>query len=385
MITYSIMIITSLLLSYVSTKIKNKKPKIFFQILSALPFIIVSGIRYDVGTDYLYRYAPDYLIIGEGDDVLNLEILVKLLLKFCNLITKDYFLFFAITSVITNGLIFYSIYKYSRKPVLSIFIYFISSSFFFSLNLVRQYLSISIIILAFMKYYNDNGKKRTLLLTILFASLIHSSSLIFIPLVFFNNKKNNDILLIVLSIMIFLLGQTSVKDILKLFSNFKDINLYKYNVYSRYDGNMPISSLIVETCVYIYYCTIYYRKKIDEKNMPIAKFYINLQWFSVLFTLACFTNELFIRLCAMNSAFQILSLPYFYSLSIEQNKKNGIKNYRTFIILLFICTLMFSRMYYSTIMKHSMEVIPYKTIFERPSDIKEDVGIKEYLYNRSYK
>ena len=59
MIVYISMFIISIFLTIVSQKSKNRISKIIFQILAVLPFIIVSAIRYDVGTDYFVRYVPN--------------------------------------------------------------------------------------------------------------------------------------------------------------------------------------------------------------------------------------------------------------------------------------------------------------------------------------
>ena len=58
MIIYITMLGVSILFSYISTKY-DKILKNIFRILSVIPFIIVSGFRYKVGTDYLFRYVPD--------------------------------------------------------------------------------------------------------------------------------------------------------------------------------------------------------------------------------------------------------------------------------------------------------------------------------------
>lgn len=73
MIIYIIMLALSILFAYVSTKVETRKEKIISITLSILPFILVSGIRYDVGTDYLYRYLPNYLIFVHGGFISSLE------------------------------------------------------------------------------------------------------------------------------------------------------------------------------------------------------------------------------------------------------------------------------------------------------------------------
>ncbi len=60
------MIIISLVFAILANKTKSKIRKIIYYIGICIPFIIVSGIRYDVGTDYMFRYVPNYISISEG-------------------------------------------------------------------------------------------------------------------------------------------------------------------------------------------------------------------------------------------------------------------------------------------------------------------------------
>ena len=104
MIIYIFMVLVSIFFCYCSLKTGKKINKIVFSFLSFFPFFLVSAIRYDVGTDYLFRYVPDYLIIYEGADVPNLEFITKVIIKLCTMITRDYSIFFIISSLIINFL-----------------------------------------------------------------------------------------------------------------------------------------------------------------------------------------------------------------------------------------------------------------------------------------
>ena len=105
--TYILMLIFSISMLLIAQKFENKKViKIIAYILSGLSFFIISAIRYDVGTDYLLRYAPDYIKMGQGINITNLEIGYKVIVWICLLITKDYAIIFVITSAIIIGLHF---------------------------------------------------------------------------------------------------------------------------------------------------------------------------------------------------------------------------------------------------------------------------------------
>lgn len=381
MIVYLLMLGISLIFAFLSIK-KGRKQKMIFQMLSSLPFIVVSAIRYGVGTDYLFRYVPDYLIIYEGANVPNLELVIKLIMKFCCIFTNDYCLFFIITSIIINSLVFFSIYKYSRKPIISIFIYLINSSFFLSMNLVRQYISSSLFIISFFLSF-DNKKKIKTWICMILACFFHTSAVFFIPIIWIRKKKMNDVLLVVLSVITIFLGRPILQFILNLFSYLDIENLSKYSVYVSQKGNLPFSSLFVEVAVYLYFCYIFSKNiaKIDEKKKAIA--YINIQWFVVLFTVACSINELFIRVSSMLTLFQVFSIPYFYYIGKNSYTKDDGNKYKiNEFLFLAIITIMIIRIIYSIIIKGSANVLPYKTVFNRPDNIYSQMNYIEYHYNK---
>ena len=148
--TYILMLVFSVTMLLIAQKFEDKKViKIIAYVLSGLSFFVVSAIRYDVGTDYFFRYAPDYIKMGQGINVESLEIGYKIIVWACLLITKDYAIIFAVTSAIIIGLTFYTICKESPYPALSVLIYFGAGFFFHSLNLMRQYLAISVLLFSY--------------------------------------------------------------------------------------------------------------------------------------------------------------------------------------------------------------------------------------------
>lgn len=120
MIIYLIMLLISLFFAHLYTKHTKK----IYAFLSMLPFLLISGLRYGIGTDYFYRYAPDFNIIVNGGEVKNLELGFKLLYKLIGFFTNDYAVLFIITSMLVIIPIFYTIFKFSKKPVLSILLFF---------------------------------------------------------------------------------------------------------------------------------------------------------------------------------------------------------------------------------------------------------------------
>lgn len=133
MSVYICMLIISIVFTFLFTKSKKKITKIIFGILAILPFVAVSSVRYNVGTDYFFRYAPNYDIIRNGGIVNSLEPLFVVLVKICVLFSRHYITLFIATSIIINVLILTAIFKYSKNPILSVLIFFVRK-FLFSIN-----------------------------------------------------------------------------------------------------------------------------------------------------------------------------------------------------------------------------------------------------------
>lgn len=131
MIVYLIGFILTIILLYISEyKVKSKRKKFLLRVVAVLPLLVISAIRYNVGTDYDKRYVQDYINLSKGIEVTNLEIGFKAIDYMCLLFTKEPFLLFIITSTIILSIIFEVIYKKSINKILSIIIFFFGGYFF---------------------------------------------------------------------------------------------------------------------------------------------------------------------------------------------------------------------------------------------------------------
>ena len=118
------MTLISLLFVYLSTKTENKKVKISFEILAAIPFFVISAIRYKVGTDYTFRYVGDFQSISKGIDVENLEFGFKLIIKICLIFSQNSQWLFVVTSAMIIFLVMMTIFSESRNTLMSVLIFF---------------------------------------------------------------------------------------------------------------------------------------------------------------------------------------------------------------------------------------------------------------------
>ena len=350
-LTYLLMFSFSMIMLFIAEKNKqNKKINVCAYILAGLSFFIVSAIRYDVGTDYLFRYAPDYIKIGQGGDVANLEIGYKIIVWICLLITKDYAILFAVTSAIIIGLTFYTIYKESPYPIISVLIYFLAGHFFYSLNLMRQFLAVSVLLFSY-KYLID--KKYIKFITgVIIAFLLHSSSIIFVIAFLLCDREAFDLKrTIIISLLLLIFGKYIWHYVVELIVNHTRFANY---IGSKFDKTqLRITDIIVNSILYF---IIYYLYKNIKSPSRKEKFFLNMQACALFFIILTSTMYLLFRFTFFFSIFNIISIPYLLNKSDISKKKK--------IIVITILTLtLIGNITDTNIVRNVGEVKPYKTIF----------------------
>ncbi|MGO4496776.1 EpsG family protein [Paenibacillus sp. 2RAB27] len=160
----------------------------FLMALFALVFmVLVSGLRRNIGDTYFYMnsYAQTDFnwesIIGEKD--IGFNIFQMLLQK----ISHDPQLLVFVVALLTNVLVFITLYNYSRLFELSLYIYITSGMFLMSMNGIRQFLAAAIVFSATKYLFSGDWKKYILI--ILLAAQFHQSALILIPIYFIVRRK----------------------------------------------------------------------------------------------------------------------------------------------------------------------------------------------------
>lgn len=351
MIIYFLGLLLTLFFMYLALKNKNQKIYKFFVILSIIPLLFISAFRYDVGTDYFYRYAPSYMIILNGGDVGNLECIFKILIKICTFFTSSYALLFFVTSVIIIIPIFYLIYKESKYPLLSIILFVIGGFFFDLLNLVRQYISI-VILLCSYKYLLDKKYLKWFLYFIL-AILFHKSAVVGLLLVPLKNKKYfvPQCILPVASIII-IFGKY-IKELIIFFISLTPYSIYINSIYSAADIRETV--IVANVIIYLAMLILYYTKNKNEKVNKLDIFYMNVQSITVLLCLFSIQFNLLYRVVEYFSIFQIISIPHM----LDLRKKASVY---ILIILIALYSLTFGHLF---IKNNVNEIRPYRFIFNK--------------------
>ncbi len=377
MITYIVMIIISIVFLLISNKSKKKSSKIIFFILAALTFFIISAIRYDVGTDYLKRYVYDFNRMAKKIEVENFEIGFKVLIWFCLLFTKNANLLFILTSAIIITLTMTTIYSKSNNIILSVLIFFLGGFFFDTLNLVRQYIAISIILFAYRFLIKEKQEKKdyvAFIISVILAMTMHSSSIVAFILILLNKKMIMKWKwLLPICICILILNENLMNLIEWAIQNTR-FNVYLTGKMAR--GEVSVLFIIENLLVYIFMYYVFSRNQRNMKNGKEDIFLMNVQGISLLVTVLGACHMQFARIALYFLIFQIISIPNFICKIPVEEVKNDIAKigrnriniekilpYTKKIVSIVFIVSFITIFYYNNVINNNNDVVPYKTIF----------------------
>lgn len=167
-------------------------------VLSALPFIVVSGLRYDVGTDYFFTYVPMFDRIAAGVPFAEIDVepgfwLLNVIIQWMG---GGYVWLFTLTSAFVICFMWKGIFDQSAIPWLSIAIFVLGEGFFVSMNGVRQYMALAVVFFGFR--YVKERRFWKYALCVLFGALFHMTILVFLPVYFLRYLRGKAAPLVVL-------------------------------------------------------------------------------------------------------------------------------------------------------------------------------------------
>lgn len=161
----------------------------FFVGMTALVLIVVSGLRWGVGTDY-WQYSQNYTgyVQNVWADLLKFdEPGLKIIARVANIVNDDYILMFFLAALVTVGLIVWTISKYSNAFTFSILLYILGGSWHSSFNAVRQFLAVAVLFAGHRYIVERKFFKYALIVFI--ASMFHISAAITILFYFIPIRK----------------------------------------------------------------------------------------------------------------------------------------------------------------------------------------------------
>ena len=340
-----------LLLGYLSIFLifsKNVKSDLFFY-LSFFTLTIFSGLRFDVGVDFM-SYNQMFEDFKNDSALFLFEPANMMIINIINMLSIDYQVIFFIYSVIIMSGVFYFIKKLSPFKELSILLFVTVGIFYFStFNGIRQWAAISIGLIAIVKLIEK--KHIQFLILVILATLFHLSALLLFILIFFKIRFSKFYL-----IGIFLASIISIKFFIFL------INNTKYSIYLdllRFDsqGNSLLLMIYILALVYTLLFFKYFNKNNILNTSEIVLLNMNLM--SILVLIIGYIMKIdFLSLMRVNMYFQI-QLIIFIPMMIYKLKNQQIRFMLMYLGVVFLFVYFFITIYKNGIIYN---LVPYKHI-----------------------
>lgn len=333
--------------------------KIKYYILSFMPLFVLSAFRYGIGTDYFARYVPDYSIVAQGGVPYHLEygfiFFEKILSFFVGNNPDSYWILFFFTSLIFIAFVGMSIKRSNNIP-LSLFLFLFGGFYFGSMNIIRQYIAISIV-LYFSKYIFQKSYIK-FYFGLLLALCFHNMAFIYIILPLLahlklDNKKTTIVFFVSILLMF------ALPNILEVILPLTPFYMYLGTDYLIGDFQTSLALLNIIILMMFMYVRRNQQRKLRysiSKSVNIEDFYFNIQVIACLFYISGASIYIFDRIAIFFSLFQILSIPHYLNFLPENKKK------KICILIMALYILVFIWLF---VLNNTNEVVPYQSIFFR--------------------
>jgi len=343
---FSLVILILILGLLFNVKINSKKINgIYLGIIFGI-FTIISAFREgSIGND-TWNYLVTFQDISNSDTLSSFiprfEPGYIYLNKIISLIFDNSQSLLIVTSIIIMTGFGIFIYKYSRTPWLSVFLFFTIGYFNSSLNIIRSSLALVTIL-----YSYDFLKKRSFIkfaTLVIIASLFHRTAIIFLiawPVARLNFNTKNVLVFVSMTFLAYALFPVIFIQLLKIFP------VYQYYIGSTYlEGGVRLASIIsfligLTIILFGLYSTLKSQNKIQtSKNIPNIKHnFINndkimmkLIVIGISITFISFNFPLLNRVGDFFLVFSIVYLP---------NKIIDLKNKKLIIIFTYLVVVLF--------------------------------------------
>lgn len=320
-------------------------------VLSFLPMFIVAAIRYEVGTDWPI-YLDYYEWINEGKNKFS-EGLFNLMNKFVGWSVGDFQGMVVLVAFLSYFFVFMAIYEQSISIPLSLLIFFVSASYFASMNQMRQAISMPIMLYAYR--YIQEKRPLPFFLWCIVATFIHASSLVYLPLYFAARVKPSvrrytavfGLCVITLPVLQILF------EVLIRYTKYAWYSTSVYNTGSQ-ANNFYLLGFVFQMVMLV--IMAYYRFTSDEED-PVYDGMLNCYFLSVVTLLFTPVLSQVLRVSQCFGYCQILLMPRVINREKDRTRR--------IVLYMLVIGLYAAKLLYDTYYLGWNGVIPYQTIFTR--------------------
>jgi hypothetical protein len=353
MIPYIILLLFLLAINLLGVDKVTKKYKRFFIICSFLYLWLFSGLRYQVGMDYVaYEEYYEQSYFGLCNDFKEPGF------AYFFYVFKNMGVPFAIITLIlsffTILLIYTFIFRYSSLPFLSILIFYTFAHYYtYSFNVMRQVLA-SYIFLSTINLILERQFIKYAITIILTAYFVHATAIILLPLYFILHRSYSLKFKIILLVCCCLTSSLFVGII---------NNIEAYSVYLKFDdyahGLSMTTMILMITSIIFLLIEVYKSKKTILSNILYNINYLVLVFLSISI---CFLNQplilVFTRIAIYFTPIYIVLIPNI----ISPIAKSKIK-----VSLICIIAIIYSSVFVLQLKTggEKNKFIPYKTVITK--------------------
>ncbi|WP_164667383.1 EpsG family protein [Virgibacillus doumboii] len=291
------------------------KPNKFLFFGSMASIVVISGLRSNIGDTYVYKNIYEQneftweFIVSQKD--IGFGILQRVLKSH---ISEDPQIMIFTAALITNVLILFVFYNYSRMIELSVYVYITGGLFLVSMNGIRQVLAAAIAFTA-IKYLVE-GKFLKYALIIIMASFFHQSALILLPMFFlvkFKAWSKATLALIILSVLI-VFGFEQFSSL--LFSALEDTQYGHYQSFEEGGANF-LRVAVMGAPLFIAYLG---RERLKE-IMPNSDYIVNMSLMGLIFMIIATQNWIFARVSIYFELYQLILISWIVKVFRERDQK----------------------------------------------------------------
>lgn len=193
--TFLILLLSSIIESF---EIKKISKTLFVFLIFYL--IIHDGMRWEIGTDWKNYNEYFNNCLNSGSNTMSFSIGYVIINVLVRTISDSYTLFLFVHAFIVYGLLAYSIYRLSPKPIFSLLLYYGMMLPYLGMN--RQIIALVICLFSLLFLLKEEKKK--FILGVIIASLFHTSCLLFLVALFLRKEIKTNYLIISLTTVIVL-------------------------------------------------------------------------------------------------------------------------------------------------------------------------------------
>lgn len=298
--------------------------------LSVMPAFAISAFRgVGVGTDTEQYVVAVGLLDSLGyDEYMSLGMYGDyepgfiLLLKLCTLFPDPAFALIFLSSLLIFGVQYYVLFKVSAIPDSSYLLYFLGTMYYFGLTGMRQALSVSFVMMAFMCLVKCESARAVLWTALAFS--FHYTALIFVPLLLVCRVNPDKKIWVSMGVVIvILILMAPLAPIL-----FTVIG--KYNGYVKYGGEYLVSGRmmpLIQICFFGYmlyahqYAVNHFKFEDGSREAIIANIGVYSSFLGVLVGIATMEVNLFYRFMYFLIPIQCITVPTVFKGNLSRKMK----------------------------------------------------------------